>query len=287
MSDPIIIRPSMLPSVADCMRRAFTAADSPIARDMGAAGFPISHLRKLRPGIGLAVGTAVDAGVTTMLSDVTARALDAAMEAFWNAVKPGCEYDTVTPNPATAEKQILSMLSVYRTQVVPTFEPLHVQIELSAAAGFEIGKSGTRYDFRLVGHPDVIDTVLRLHDLKTGQDRWPSAAQLGGYTLLARANGIDLTGAQIDYIERAPLESRPRTGMIRVPKAQPPAVRIDYDLDAARKYAVAVIKHVRRAAVEFKESGDPNAIPANPMSQMCSKKWCPAWGTKFCEVATK
>jgi hypothetical protein len=36
---------------------------------------------------------------------------------------------------------------------------------------------------------------------------------------------------------------------------------------------------------QFNATGDVNCFMANQMSMMCSDKYCPAWGTKFCELS--
>lgn len=275
------IRCSALPSWNDCARRTCAnGVDSGDPADEGAAhsngsafrqelierGF---ELRDLPVNIGPSVGTAVHAGARAILEGNPA-ADQIAIEALRNEIRDGCEYDNVTRTSNVAEQQTLRMVEVHRTQIAPKIEPAEIECELVADIG-----SG----FELVGHPDVITVEARNHDLKTGQRRWPAMAQLGGYDLLARARGEGFSGLQIDYIPRSPLMNR--TG---VPKPQAPAEKVEYDQETARRYAIATVRHIKRVVTEFREKGAPDVIPANPMSELCARKWCPAHGTKFCEV---
>ena len=96
---------------------------------------------------------------------------------------------------------------------------------------------------------------------------------------LAKARGEGFSGLQIDYIPRSPLMNR--TGVSKPPAS---AEVVEYDQEAARRYAIATVRNIKRVVSEFREKGDPDVIPANPMSELCARKWCPAHGTSFCKV---
>jgi hypothetical protein len=51
--------------------------------------------------------------------------------------------------------------------------------------------------------------------------------------------------------------------------------------------AMSLIRKLERDYKEFLETGDPNTFLANPASMLCSEKYCPAWGTGFCQFGRK
>ncbi len=77
----------------------------------------------------------------------------------------------------------------------------------------------------------------------------------------------------VDYIPRG-ADGRP----------QKEAETIEYDRGACLRHAVGTIKRIKRAVLEFRQTGDPEAFPANPMSQLCTNKYCSARGTSFCDA---
>jgi len=264
------IRASSLPIYNDCARR--TAALELLREEIVGAGF---KLFKPRPGVGSAIGTAVDAGATLLLKlklmEVPALvavkpyiedAVTAAIQAFRSDIADGCEYDKITPTANIAEKQIRCMVRLYYDQVWPAAEPESVQPEL---------RGDLHNGFELVGHWDWRSVHAQLRDTKTGQRSWPVSAQLGAYVLLGRANDVSIETAAVDFIERVPPD-----------KPQPPVETIAFDVELARHQAVATIRRVKRDIIAFRETGDIEAIPANPFSQFCSNKHCPARGTEFC-----
>ncbi|NUB14539.1 DUF2800 domain-containing protein [Azospirillum brasilense] len=271
--EPVIVRSSSLSGYPDCPRRG---AAKLFRREVLAAGY---ELRELPNGIGAAVGTAVHAGAAVILLEKAksgslppvSTATDAAIDSLRTTAAKGIGYDRETPALNEAEQQAERMVRVYRAQIAPDVQPLIVEERLEAQV---------TADIILSGQSDVIAREPgRVHDLKTGKARSNHKPQLGSYSLLARSNGIDVTEACEDFIQRAPLK-----------KPQPDALIIKHDLAAAETAAIAVLRHIEDDLKSFRQGnpsvgvlpGDAWAFPANPNSKLCSAKWCPAHGTSFC-----
>ncbi|AWJ85143.1 hypothetical protein TSH58p_17410 [Azospirillum sp. TSH58] len=271
--EPTIVRSSSLSGYPDCPRRS---AAKLFRREVLAAGY---RLRELPNGIGAAVGTAVHAGAAVILQEKAktgglppiSTATDAAIDSLRTTAAKGIGYDRETPALNEAEQQAERMVRVYRAQIAPDIQPLIVEERLEAQV---------TADIILSGQSDVIAREPgRVRDLKTGKARSNHKPQLGSYSLLARSNGIDVTEACEDFIQRAPLK-----------KPQPDAQIIKHDLAAAETAAIAVLRHIEDDLKSFRLGnpsvgvlpGDAWAFPANPNSKLCSAKWCPAHGTSFC-----
>lgn len=260
------IRASMLPGWNDCARRAAAKQYRSLISE---AGF---ELRELRPSIGAAVGTATHAGAEYLLRAKMAGvmpdqsfitpAAHAGVEKLRKEIAPGAEWDDTTMNLQTAEDQIWRMTNAY-LPIAREVTPIAVELELKAeVAGFEVS-----------GHLDALLAGGRIDDLKTGALKRPHQAQLGCYALLAQANGYDVKEIGTTYVPRG-----------KKTKPQPPAERDTYDLETAKRAAWTTIHAVKSAVQSFSETGDPYAFAANPMSLMCSARYCPAWGTEFCKL---
>lgn len=260
------IRCSMLPSWGDCSRRTAAKQYRKIVEGFGFV------LRRLKPSIGAAIGTAVHHAAAAMLRDKrdgkesTGNVFESAVTAFLEEIAPGAVWDDTTPNTQAARRQIESLTTAY-LPIVEVREPLLVEEELKAAAG---------NGWTLTGTVDLFDADGVLDDLKTGVLPRPYIQQVGGYAMLLEANGHEVTGAGITFIKR-----------VRVGKPQPAPVRTAFDLEPARRSAWAAVQEIRRDVEAFAERGDPYQLRANPMSLMCSEKYCPAWGTDFCNVHLK
>ena len=257
----------MLPSWADCARRTAGKQYRKIAEGFG------FELRRLKPSIGAAIGTAVHHAAAAMLRDKqiggarsSAIVVESAVAAFHEEIAPGAVWDDTTPNTQAARKQIESLTSAY-LPIVEKRDPVLVEGELKAAAG---------NGWTLTGTVDLFDADGVLDDLKTGALPRPYIQQVGGYTMLLEANGHEVTGAGITFIQR-----------VRVGKPQPAPRRTAFDLEPARRSAWAAVQEIKRDVETFAKRGDPYALRANPMSLMCSEKYCPAWGTDFCNVHLK
>lgn len=264
----INIRASMLPSYFDCARRA---AAKQFRKDIEAAGFT---LRQTAPSVGAALGTSVHAAAEYLLRHKMQHfelgnekhAVEIAMERFAEETAPGAEWDDTTPNPNTAYfqmKRLVGAFADFGRRVTP--EAVELELRADAGDGFE-----------LTGHVDLFTVEGVVRDLKTGALHRPYQAQLGAYSLLAKADGRQVKGVAIDWIARAP-----RT------KPQPPVQTEIYPVVSCEQAAWATIQRIKRDLSEFRSSGDPWAFPANPMTMMCSARYCPAHGTPFCTMHLK
>jgi hypothetical protein len=159
--------------------------------------------------------------------------------------------------------QILRITQAY----MPVAQAIDAKaVELELAATIAPG-------WKLTGHIDLYTHAQEVDDLKTGAVRRPYQAQLGGYSLLAKSNGMPVKGVGITFVPRG-----------KKTKPQPPAERQPYNIAVAEKAAYATINQIRADVEKFQQTGDPYSFPANPMSLMCSAKYCPAHGTKFCKL---
>lgn len=274
-----VIRTSMLPSYADCPRRA---AAKQYRKEIIDAGY---DLQDTQPSVGAAVGTAVHSAIADMLmakkeglqSNLTSDIYDRAMNGFRDEIETGAVWDNTTPNHDAAEKQIMRLTKTYQTYMLPQVDPLLIEQELRADAGD---------DFEITGHVDLVTTDGLVRDHKTGALQRPYQAQLGGYSLLVRSQNTGfvphIRGIAKDFLQRVSLK-----------KAQPEPQTTFYDVEISEYAAWSCIDHIKRDVTEFRRrvnDGDKppeDAFLPNNMSLMCSKKYCPAWGTNFCKLGRK
>jgi hypothetical protein len=268
----------MLPGYPDCARRA--AAKS-FRFDLEKRGFV---LRQTQPSVGAAAGTAVHTAVEHVLRSKIDTgelgslepALDAAMAGFDEETGTGCEWDDTTPNRDTAQQQILRMARAYYHGPAQTGEVIAVELELEADAGD---------GFLLTGHIDRVDRLgsgLEVRDTKTGALVRPYYHQLGAYGLLVRSSPVILvpgtdrntvSGLSTDFVKRTP-----KKRVQDLPKSTP------YDVGPCERAAWGAITRIKRDLTEFRETGNPDAFQENCMSMMCTPRYCPAFGTDFCEL---
>jgi hypothetical protein len=268
------IRASMLPSYPDCPRRAVAKQ---YRRTFERQGY---KFRELPPSVGAAAGTAVHTGAEMLLRAKHAgrtitldQALEPAMAGFSEETGKGAIWDDTTPNANVATEQIKRMVACYSHGPLATEMPLTVneqpavELELEANAGD---------GWKLTGHIDLVTEAGWVRDTKTGALSRPYHAQLGAYSLLVRSNSIlpVVKGAAIDFIKR-----------VGKTKPQPPCETQEYQVAACERNAMALINRLKDDMAQFNATGDVNCFMANQMSMMCSDKYCPAWGTKFCELS--
>lgn len=260
---------------ADCPRRSYTRL---IWREIEGMGH---RLRKLPRGIGGIVGTSVHKGAEYSLNEKAqtgelppaSAATDAARDTLVEQLGLGeTAFDATTPARADALRQIVSMTKAYHRIIAPQVNPIHVEERLEA----EISPG-----LILSGKPDVIAREPhRVRDLKTGaRPGGGHVPQIGGYSLLARSNGIDIAEAAIDFIQR-----------VGANKPQPDPTSKAVAVALAETAASNIIRHIEGDLRTFREGdperrilpGDPWAFMANPNSNLCGERYCSAWGTSFC-----
>ena len=272
-----VVRVSALAGWPDCNRRG---AARLFRAEIEAAGF---RLRQTVRGIGAAIGTSVHkAAEVTLGEKARAGALPPATVAFDAAAgelklqlaEGEITFDGprgITHTAREAEGQTLAMTALYHRIVAPQIEPVIVEERLEAEIDGLV----------LSGQPDVVAREPHaIRDLKTGVRRGASwAPQVGGYSLLARSNGLDIDAGRIDYLQRV------ATG-----KPQPEPVTEEVALEVAETAAANILKHIATSLETFRHGdpvrriapGDPWAFQANPASNLCSERWCAAWGSEFC-----
>ena len=263
----LIIRASSTPGLADCTRRTVARAFPELVEKAG------YKLREIEPHIGAAVGIGVHASAQYLLkrkvdedqlgnlSDATERGV----EAMRSEIDAGAQYDKLSPNPSTAELQVSRMTRSYRYGIAPHINPVRVERRLTAELmpGYKISGQADA----LTIEPDSV------RDLKTGAHRWPSHAQLGCYSLLARTWEPSGFGGRLyeDYIARVSLN-----------QTQPEPKSTEYDRDLCEQVAHRRIDRLMLELEEFKSTSNPLAFQANPQSMLCQDRFCPAWGSEFC-----
>lgn len=265
-SENFTIRVSMLPSYSDCPRRAAAKA---WPKFFQAAGF---SFRQLDNSIGAIIGTGVHAGAGYILEakrDGKSASLTDAQEVSIVSLRKGAEagiiWDGTTENLNTAEKQALRLTAQFDAELAPIVQPEYIEYRRKT-----IIKDG----WELSGQPDVetVDEVIR--DWKTGTALRAYQAQHGGYSLQRRSQGLSKPKRLImDHLKRVSINT-----------PQPPVHSVEYDVDVAERAAWAIIGYIGRDMRAFLKSGDPSSFPCNPMSMMCSDKYCPARGSSFCEL---
>lgn len=268
------VRCSILPDYPDCNRRC---AARLFWREITAAGH---NLRRLPKGIGAAVGTSVHASAALTLKEKAAYGslapmdvvTDCAVETYRMQAQEELAFDRETPDGRVAEKQVIRMAEKFQECIRPDVEPILVEEKLEADTGFGV---------ILDGHADLVAREPgRIRDLKTGKRLGVYTAQIGGYSLLARSNALEIEAADIDYLKRVPLG-----------KEQPPVVTKATNLGIAEASALLTLKHIARSLELYREGdpdrhiepGRPEAFLSNPSSYLCSPKYCSAFGTSWCQ----
>lgn len=263
----VIIRPSSLADASDCARRNAAAN---FKNDIKAAGFT---LRERMGIISAKLGTAAHHGIAELLrkkqagqkeefKDVLASSIDN----FEKGIKDGVETDDTTPNADTGIKQLANILRVYAISILPKIQPKLIEHKVTYPLGD---------NYFLEGTLDAYDHSDWLHDVKTGGTDKNHILQMGSYTLGLREQGEDPQGAQADWIKRTPLSAK---------AGQAPAKYETYDVDKAAIAAFAYAHRIKADHRHFLETGNEWSFMPSPDSNLCSEKYCPAWGTNFCSL---
>jgi hypothetical protein len=270
------IRASSLVTSQDCGRRW---AASHLTDEIVAAGYDLTPRHQLH--IGAAVGSGVHAGVSWTLETkrdtgdlgAESEAIDRAVAEFEaRATEEGLSFDETTRSVGTAQQQIARMTRSYRRHVAPVVAPRLVETRLVA----DIGGG-----WLLSGQGDVLagDPTSDVRDLKTGNQKRANGAQYGAYAMIFEAHGFHATGIVEDFVPR-----------VRLDKEQPAPTSTQIDVAVARAEAVAAMQDIQRSVADFERrlgAGEPmpeTAFRANPASQLCSARFCRAWGTRFCRA---
>lgn len=246
----------------------------------GVAGkFGTSVHKAVQMGLQAKLDGNVEALTSTELADV-------ALGTFAQEIAEDPEnldWDKVTDSEDTARKQIQVMAPAI-AEIIDRVEPELVEVQLEAdLSGISV-----------TGKPDVITLPgpragRFVRDFKSGKNKQPGphVYQLGTYSMLAKANGIDIQGLAVDYVKKpSKTDLKVWEAAIKKGEAPPvvPVVTEEYDLIEAEKASYSAIMRMAEDFEKFMSSGDPNAFKADPSSALCSPKYCTAHGTDFCTL---
>lgn len=274
-----VIRSSSLPQYADCPRRW---AARTLWREVRDAGFNL--VRSLPRSIGASVGTGVHGGAAYTMEEKLrtgdlgnrTEAEQRALQELDTAAADGVMWDRDTENKNEAQQQIIRMLGEFRTELAPSLVPMAVERRLSADLGDGFTLSG-QSDLELLS-PDGID------DFKTGRRMVTHYAQVGSYSLLSRTAhpGKALRRLRVLFIPRVTMK-----------RAQPRPIIEQYNQAVAEQAATSTIDRIKQDVEQFRmraildDAPPQHAFLANPGSNLCSPRWCPAFGTNFCKEHRK
>lgn len=230
-------------------------------------------LREVSSSVGASVGTATHAAVASCLTEkMKSGSLGNQTEdeqvgvaSLEENVKMGVSWDQTTPNLSTGAKQVIRMYRAYRFSTAENVNPHAVERRLEFKT-----KSGNM----LSGQVDISDEGVR--DLKTGVTARSNGAQYGAYSLLARMSGEAVSRIVEDYIAR-----------VDINKDQPFPVEVPYDVRLSERVAAHAIEDVERKYERFIAEGENLVFSANPNSVLCGDRFCPAWGTTWCQEHRK
>ena len=169
------------------------------------------------------------------------------------------------------------MVKTYRRSLAPLLVPMTVEQRLFV----DVGDGWT-----ISGQADGViasDPFQTIRDLKTGTRRRANAVQYGAYAVIWRSHNHDVQRLIEDYLARVKLDA-----------LQPPPLEIEIPIVEAAQAAWEAIERIKAWTAEFhrrlaNSSGRAphTAFPANPASNLCSSRFCPAWGTDFCRLHAK
>lgn len=261
----IELRGSMIPDYQDCARRAAAKQFWPLITSRG------FQLRQLMPSIGSAIGTAAHLAIRRLIEFAKENqqapkfnlGLEESYEKFREEVAGGTIWDKTTDSIDKAYTQIEKIVRAYSASGDLDNIPPETLIEAEFTA-FN-GPEG----YKLTIHPDRVMNSC-IDDWKTGIRDRQYHGQLGAYYIVLKANKIPIDSARIWKLPRA---TRGTTLVI-----QP------YDIEACRRTAAGVIRRIVSDHNQFKATSDPEGFNGNTASQMCSAKYCPAYGTTFCSL---
>lgn len=233
---------------------------------------------RLRPQhVGAAVGSATHRGAEHIMTEFqrtgelggeerVRAGREAALDRLSEDLGAGeMTYDSTTTGPNGATEAVGKLIPAYHASIDPAVPPFLVEAGLSMTIADTIV---------VTGHVDLWFIDETLEDLKTGR-RYPAASsQYGCYSLLARANGHNVKPTfRQRYLPR-----------VAAGKPQPAPVITDLPQGALERQALATAKAVKRSVEEFQRTGDPDSFLANPQTWLCSNRFCPAFGSKWCDA---
>lgn len=231
-------------------------------------GFTLNYLP---PSIGAAVGTGCHEAAKIMVGhkiDGTKHnkndAIDSAISSMQAETCEGVNLDQTTTSITDAEKQIRLLVTAFENDVLPVIHPVEIETQCEATVSEDVSFSG-RFD--ILQENDEID------DWKFGRLSY-YGSQLGGYSILKKSKTEkSVKQVSIYHLPRTPIN-----------KVYPGTRRHVYDLASCEKAAYYTIQKIKSEVTRFIDTQNPWVFSANPMSMMCSAKYCPAYKTSFCDL---
>jgi hypothetical protein len=163
--------------------------------------------------------------------------------------------------------QIKTLVGILYSEVIPSKRPRSIETKRTARV---------IEDFEITGSLDLEECDETISDLKTGK-LGCYHGQLGEYSLLKKAHtGTSAGKLIIDHVPR-----------FKLSKPYPGTQKIEYDVAQCEIIAHSVTQRIVSDVKRFQKTANPWCFMANPMSMMCSKRYCPAWGSNFCEFGVK
>lgn len=285
--DQKTIGASLLPTIEDCPRRAF------VRRFRGSLIPQHPYLQKsdeqltrvypdsVATRIGKGIHKAVEHGLKTKLAQSSTPTrtalLTTAIDTFLcgdNEVPEECEYDDGKSalwchRNKEAAVQYLNKAIDEVVSLVDTIDPLLVEQEITAEPQWLQG-------WTLVVHPDVLDTRGMCRDVKTMKaGNNPSfQSQLGLQAVALSEAGYGVNGLCVDIIEKGG-KTTPQT----------PLYSIHYPVQDSANHAVDILTDfTQRVDHYFNVDEDIRTFKANTQSNLCSRRFCPAFDTPLCPV---
>jgi hypothetical protein len=269
---PSIITASTLPTIGECMCRA-------AAKAFGARGKMKSDFRDRleaehpyliapkKNGIYAVIGTSCHAGcemsLKTDLETGSHPARQDVIDCATDHIKTieDIGYETDIPRLGEAVGVVARLAGFWADKVAPNLgHPKLVEVRLDAKIG----------DVILSGQLDLLTVDGDVSDHKFSKRATNCMAQLGGQFMLAKSHGHEVSSISSSLVNRASSKKEPEW-----------STQTFYMQDAGR-LAYRYIQRASTAIGIYMQNGDPEAFDANPGSQLCSPKYCPAHGTRFC-----
>lgn len=238
-----------------------------------------------RASVGSAIGTTLHATMAQLfrtklsVGEVFPYHVDEALDQVWDKFleeeqksEEGLIWDQTTKDAITAKEQLNWMAQAF-LPIVDRTDPQYIEEEFQWLIS-PLGEQAI--PVMLVGHVDIIDSRGEIHDHKTGKDFPSPHAQLGAYAILARFHEKQVTNVRVNYV--------PRLGPTKVTEIPSRMRSVRLSLEDCVQSAWNTIKEFQRHYMQWLETNDPYSFPANPVSMMCTEKYCPAWGSSFCRL---
>jgi hypothetical protein len=268
--EQLTIRCSSLSAWNDCPRRGAAKLYKVMVEN---AGYRLNPQPKK---IYTVFGSALHKGIETfMLKKIEkTNMVSAIASSINNAVqflteelgKDNYEWDNITDGMTTAEKQLEEMIcSFCNTNGLDIFPIVNPEYSMTASVGKNVDLSGT---------VDLISIKNRIYDYKTTSSGSSYHGQFGGYSMLHRAEFHKSPSGLSVLIFPRKTKKKPFSGI----------KEIEYDIASCEKYAYRTIIDITKSMQKFEEVQKPEVFACNPMSRMCSKNFCPAFNTAFCDL---